>query len=328
MARLLSGTRALEAGESSPLIASRFSETATSDCPSWSCSSRASEARSCSCCSSRRRDSAIALLRRLQAVLRLLKLLEVRHHPVGFVQRPIGREVLLGRYVIGIAADPVTDDHERVHDDDLAKRLGSEPPHIELTEADAGVTFPDAVEVEPRLELGERLQVAVQRPGHFPDNPEAGMAGAAGPSGVMLDLPKHVLRLEPLRERLLEDHQPAFAHLGACVDALRRERIEDVLSAIVDDTDTKLAALEAGADVRDGDRHLLVALVVQRADVVGRTELLYCRANSFEAIVGIHGVLPKALILASVARQLNSRCDRYRSTGQPNQNSAWRVAVK
>src|ERR1700730_1325695 len=192
-----------------------------------------------------------------------------------------------------MAADPITDDHERVHDDDLAKRLGSEPPHIELTQADAGVTFPDAVEVEPRLELGERLQVAVQRPGHFSDDPEAGMAGPAGTSGVMLDLRKHVLRLEPLRQRLLEEHQPASAHLGARVDALGRERIEDVFSAIVDHTDAKLAALETGADVRDGDRHLLVALVVQRADVVGRTELLYCRANSFEAIVGIHGVLPK-----------------------------------
>jgi hypothetical protein len=67
-------------------------------------------------------------------------------------------------------------------------------------------------------------------------------------------------------------------------------------------TDAKLTAIEAGADVRDGDRHLLVALVVQRAGVVGRTELLYCCANSFEATAGIHGVLPKSVILASVAR--------------------------
>ncbi len=79
------------------------------------------------------RQRAVALLRCSQAVLRLLKLLEVRHHPVGFVQRPIGREVLLGRYVIGIAADPIADNHERVHDDHLAKRFGREPPHIELT---------------------------------------------------------------------------------------------------------------------------------------------------------------------------------------------------
>src|SRR4029077_1968253 len=128
-----------------------------------------------------------------------------------------------------------------------------------------------------------------------------------------------------LRERLLDDHQPAFAHLGACVDALGRERIEDVLSAIVDDTDTKFVALEAGADVRDGDRHLLVALVVQGADVVGRTELLYCRANSFEAIVGIHGVLPRSLILASVARRLNSRFDEYRSTVHHDEKSPWRL---
>jgi hypothetical protein len=119
------------------------------------------------------------------------------------------------------------------------------------------------------------------------------------PLANLLDLGEHVLRLESLRQRLLEEHQAAFAHLGGCVDALGRERVEDVLSAIVDDTDTQLAALEAGAGVRDGDCHLLVALVVQRADVVGRTELRYCCANSFEAIAGIHGVLPKGLIPAS-----------------------------
>jgi hypothetical protein len=33
--------------------------------------------------------------------------------------------------------------------------------------------------------------------------------------------------------------------------------------------------------------------------VIGGTELLYCGANSFEAIAGIHGVLPKALKLAA-----------------------------
>ena len=48
-----------------------------------------------------------------------------------------------------------------------------------------------------------------------------------------------------------------------------------------------------GPNVGDGDRHLLVALVVQRTDVVGRTDLLYCRANLCEAILGLHGVLPQ-----------------------------------
>ncbi len=124
------------------------------------------------------------------------------------------------------------------------------------------MTFPDPVEVEPRLEFGECLQVAVQRPGHLPDNPEAGIAGFAGLAGELLDLPEHVQRLEPLRERLLEDRQSALAHLCVDVDALGRERIEDALSAVVDNTDAKLAAIEAGADVRDGDRQLLVALVV------------------------------------------------------------------
>src|ERR1700730_5127021 len=163
------------------------------------------------------------------------------------------------------------------------------------------MTFPDPVEVEPRLELGELFQAAVQRPGHFPDNSEAGMAGVAGPLGPLLDLPKHVPRLEFLCQRLLEDLESALAQLCVDIDALRRERVEDALSAVVDDTDTKLAALEAGANVRNGDRHFLVAPVVQRASMVGWTELFYCCANSFEAIVGLHGVLPKALMLAPVA---------------------------
>jgi len=66
------------------------------------------------------RQRAVALLRCSQAVLRLLQLLEVCHHPVGFVRWPIGREVLLGRNVIGIAADPIADNHQRVHEDHLA----------------------------------------------------------------------------------------------------------------------------------------------------------------------------------------------------------------
>src|SRR6185369_5353211 len=115
------------------------------------------------------------------------------------------------------------------------------------------MTFPDSVEVEPRLELGECLQVAIQRPGHLPDDPEAGMAGFARLNGEPLDLPKHVHRLEPVRERLLEERQSALAHLCVGVNALGRERIKNALSAVVDNANTKLAAIEAGADVRRGD---------------------------------------------------------------------------
>src|SRR5688572_11769612 len=45
------------------------------------------------------------------------------------------------------------------------------------------------------------------------------------------------------------------------------------ITLVVDNADTKLAAIEAGADVRDGDRQLLVALLLQRADVISRTDL-------------------------------------------------------
>jgi hypothetical protein len=34
--------------------------------------------------------------------------------------------------------------------------------------------------------------------------------------------------------------------------------------------------------------------------VIGWTELLYCRANSFEAIFGIHDALPEPLVLEAL----------------------------
>src|SRR6202030_1508784 len=130
-----------------------------------------------------------------------------------------------------------------------------------------------------------------QRPRHLPDNPKAGIAGFAGLAGELLDLREHVQRLEPVRERLLAEREPALAPLCADVDARGHERIENALSAVVDDADTKLATIEAGADVRDGVRHFLVAIFVERADVVGRTDLLDCCTNSFETIGEMHGVL-------------------------------------
>src|SRR6185295_3192882 len=123
------------------------------------------------------------------------------------------------------------------------------------------------------------------------------MAGFAGLAGELLNLPEHVQGLESLRERPLEEHQTALAHLRVDVDARGRERIENALTAVVDDTDTKLPAIEAGSYVRDGNSHLLVAPRVQRADVISRTDLLYCCANSFEPILGIHGGPPKTIIL-------------------------------
>ena len=124
------------------------------------------------------------------------------------------------------------------------------------------MTLPDSVEIEPRFKLGEFLQVATQRPGHFPDNPKAGIAGIAGPASILLDLSKHVLRLEPLRKRVLQERETASAHLFIDVYALGRERIENAVFTIVDDPDTQLAAIKSGADVRGGDRCLPFAPVV------------------------------------------------------------------
>jgi hypothetical protein len=94
-----------------------------------------------------------------------------------------------------------------------------------------------------------------------------------------------------LRKRPLEENQSAPADLRVNINALGRECIADLISAVVDDTNAKLAVIETGADVRNGDRHFLVALVVQRADVIGRTDLLDRSANPFEAVDGSHDVL-------------------------------------
>jgi hypothetical protein len=45
--------------------------------------------------------------------------------------------------VKGVAADPITDHHQRVHDQHLAECFGRETLPIELTETDAGVAAPD-----------------------------------------------------------------------------------------------------------------------------------------------------------------------------------------
>ncbi len=128
------------------------------------------------------------------------------------------------------------------------------------------------------------------------------MARVAGPLGPLLDLPEHVPRLEVLRERFLEDRESALAQRRVDIDALGLERIEDALCAVVGDADAKLAALEADANVRCGDRHFLFEPVVQRAGVVGRAELLYCRAYFFETIFGIHVVPPRKSIHARRTR--------------------------
>jgi hypothetical protein len=90
-------------------------------------------------------------------------------------------------------------------------------------------------------------------------------------------------------ERPLEKYQSAVTHLSVYINPLQPERIENRLPAIVNDADAKLAARETGADVGDSYRYLFLALTVQSADVVGRTDLLYCRSNFFVAINGFHG---------------------------------------
>jgi hypothetical protein len=105
-----------------------------------------------------------------------------------------------------------------------------------------------------------------------------------------------------MRERLLEDRQAAFAHLCGDIDALGGERRGNARSAVVDNTDAKLAASEPGADIRNGDRHFRIALLIQSADVVCWAELLYCGANSLKAIAGIHDALPELIVLEALLR--------------------------
>ncbi len=152
------------------------------------------------------------------------------------------------------------------------------------------MTFEDPVEVEPRLVLGETFQAAVECPGHFPDDSEAGVAGVASAFRPLLDLPEHVPRLQSLGQRFLEEHESALSPHRVDIDSLGCERPEDALSAVVDDTDAKLATLEAGANVRDGDPHFVFAPVVQRAGMVGRAELLDGGADYFQAMLGVHGI--------------------------------------